>query len=56
MGNKATQPLSFNTSRRSQIKARAKRRTIQRIVLLAIFATVHGQDILFLITSLSCLP
>ena len=40
MGNKATQPLSFNTIRRSQIKARAKRRTIQRIVLLAIFATV----------------
>ena len=41
MGNKATQqPRSFNTIRRSQTKARAKRRTIQRVVLLAIFATV----------------
>ena len=40
MGNKATQPLSFNTIRRSQTKARAKRRSTQRIVLLAMFATV----------------
>lgn len=40
MGNKATQPRSFNTIRRSQTKARAKRRIIQRVVLLAIFATV----------------
>ena len=40
MGNKATQPRSFNTIRRSQTKARAKRRTIQRVVLLAMFATV----------------
>ena len=40
MGNKATQPRSFNTIRRSQTKARAKRRVIQRVVLLAMFATV----------------
>ena len=40
MGNKATQPRSFNTIRRSQTKVRAKRRTTQRIVLLAMFATV----------------
>ena len=40
MGNKATQPLSFNTIRRSQTKVRAKRRKIQNIVLLAMFATV----------------
>ena len=40
MGNKATQPRSFNTIRRSQTKARAKRRITQRIVLLAMFATV----------------
>ena len=40
MGNKATQPRSFNTIRRSQTKARAKRRMTQRIVLLAMFATV----------------
>lgn len=40
MGNKATQPLSFNTIRRSQTKARAKRRSTQRIVWLAMFATV----------------
>lgn len=41
MGNKATQqPRSFNTIRRSQTKVRAKRRMTQRIVLLAMFATV----------------
>jgi D-alanyl-D-alanine carboxypeptidase len=40
MGNKATQPRSFNTIRRSQTKVRAKRRRTQRVVLLAIFATV----------------
>ena len=40
MGNKATQPRSFNTIRRSQTKARAKRRKIQRVVLLAMFATI----------------
>lgn len=40
MGNKATQPRSFNTIRRSQTKVRAKRRKTQRVVLLAIFATV----------------
>ena len=40
MGNKATQPRSFNTIRRSQTKVRAKRRITQRIVLLAMFATV----------------
>ncbi len=40
MGNKATPPRSFNTIRRSQTKVRAKRRTTQRIVLLAMFATV----------------
>ena len=40
MGNKATQPRSFNTIRRSQTKARAQRRRTQRVVLLAIFATV----------------
>ena len=40
MGNKATQPLSFNTIRRSQAKVRAKRRRTQNIVLLAMFATV----------------
>lgn len=40
MGNKATQPRSFNTIRRSQSKVRAQRRKTQRIVLLAIFATV----------------
>ena len=40
MGNKATQPRSFNTIRRSQTKVRAKRRMTQRIVLLIMFATV----------------
>ena len=40
MGNKATQPLSFNTIRRSQTKVRAKRRRTQNIVLLAMFATI----------------
>lgn len=40
MGNKATPPRSFNTIRRSQTKVRAQRRRIQRIVLLAMFATV----------------
>ena len=40
MGNKATQPRSFNTIRRSQTKVRAQRRRTQRIVLLAMFATV----------------
>ncbi len=40
MGNKATQPRSFNTIRRSQTKARAKRRKIQRVVLLAMFSTI----------------
>ena len=40
MVNKATQPRSFNTIRRSQTKVRAKRRQIQRVVLLAMFATV----------------
>lgn len=40
MGNKATQPRSFNTIRRSQTKVRAKRRQTQRVVLLAMFATV----------------
>ena len=40
MGNKATQPRSFNTIRRSQTKVRAQRRVTQRIVLLAMFATV----------------
>ena len=40
MGNKATQPRSFNTIRRSQTKVRAQRRKTQRIVLLAMFATV----------------
>lgn len=40
MGNKATPPRSFNTIRRSQTKVRAQRRRTQRIVLLAMFATV----------------
>ena len=40
MGNKATQPRSFNTIRRSQTKVRAQRRRIQRVVLLAVFATI----------------
>ena len=40
MGNKATQPRSFNTIRRSQTKVRAQRRRTQRVVLLAMFATV----------------
>ena len=40
MGNKATQPRSFNTIRRSQTKVRAKRRQTQRVLLLAMFATV----------------
>ena len=40
MGNKATQPRSFNTIRHSQTKMRAQRRRNQRVVLLAIFATV----------------
>ena len=40
MGNKATQPRSFNTIRRSQTKVRAQRRQTQRVVLLAMFATV----------------
>ena len=40
MGNKATQPRSFNTIRRSQAKVRAKRRQTQRVLLLAMFATV----------------
>ena len=40
MGNKATPPRSFNTIRRSQTKVRAQRRRTQRVVLLAIFATV----------------
>ena len=33
MGNKATQPRSFNTIRRSQTKVRAKRRQTQRVEL-----------------------
>ena len=40
MGNKATQPRSFNTIRRSQTKVRAQRRKIQNVLLLAMFATV----------------
>ncbi len=40
MGNKATQPRSFNTIRHSQTKVRAQRRRTQRVVLLAMFATV----------------
>ena len=40
MGKATQQPRSFNTIRRSQTKARAKRRMTQRIVLLAMFATV----------------
>ncbi len=40
MGKATQQPRSFNTIRRSQTKVRAKRRMTQRIVLLAMFATV----------------
>ena len=40
MGKATQQPRSFNTIRRSQTKVRAKRRMNQRIVLLAMFATV----------------
>ena len=40
MGNKATQPRSFNTIRRSQTKVRAQRRRTQAVLLLAMFATV----------------
>ena len=40
MGNKATQPRSFNTIRRSQTKVRAQRRRTQHVLLLAMFATV----------------
>ena len=52
MGNKATQPRSFNTIRRSQTKVRAQRRKTQRIVLLAMFATVA----LILVLSMSGNP
>jgi D-alanyl-D-alanine carboxypeptidase len=40
MGKATQQPRSFNTIRRSQTKVRAKRRMTQRVVLLAMFATV----------------